>query len=140
MTSRAAVACTLMLVVGVDAIGAQTVTPASDLEVLLHVHSVLHAADMITTSYDLTRSTRARELSPLLKPFADKPGTLAVVSTALSATEVWAIVKLRTKHPRLAVAMAAAIVATEVWAVTNNIRVAGRIQDSRSGWRPPPRP
>ena len=65
-----------------------TVTPASNFEVLVGVLDVVHVADMLTTSYNLTHPSRtlhAVEGNPLLRPFSGSPGTLAAVTSVCSS-------------------------------------------------------
>ena len=102
----------------------------SNVDVLLGAHDVLHVADMITTTYDLTRGrdVGAKEASPLLKPFSSSPLALAAVSGALDMWQVAMIKRIQSKHPRVAVAWAVGLVALEAWATTNNISAAGQIQ------------
>lgn len=137
MTASATAAALILLLAPSTAVHAQPSSAASDLEVLVAVHNVLHIADMITTSYALSAAQPATELNPVLRPFSRSPAALSLVSGAMSVTEVWALSRLRARHPRLATGIAAALVATEVWALGHNIRTAGRIQAARSGWRPP---
>jgi len=102
----------------------------SNVDVLLGAHDVLHVADMITTTYDLTRGrdVGAKEASPLLKPFSSSPLALAAVGGALDMWQVAMIKRIQSKHPRVAVAWAVGLVALEAWATTNNISAAGQIQ------------
>ena len=102
----------------------------SNVDMLLGAHDVLHVADMITTTYDLTRGrdVGAKEASPLLKPFSSSPLALAAVSGALDMWQVAMIKRIQSKHPRVAVAWAVGLVALEAWATTNNISAAGQIQ------------
>ena len=111
-----------------DAIGQQPTV--SNVDLLLGAHDVLHIADMITTTYDLTRGRElgAKEASPLLRPFSSSPLAITAVSSALDVWQVVMIKRIQPKHPRLAVAWAMGLVALEAWATTNNISAAGRIQ------------
>ena len=67
---------------------------------------MLNVADMITTTYDLTRGRDlgAKEANPLLKPFSSSPLALAAVSSALDMWQVVMIKRIQPKHPRIAVA------------------------------------
>lgn len=106
----------------------------SSVDVLLGAHDVLHVADMVSTTYDLTRGRRfgARERNPFLKPFSGSPTVLTGVSSAIDVLQVAVIKRVEQRHPRWAIAWSAALVALEVWATTNNIAAAGRIQQRRS--------
>jgi len=105
----------------------------SNVDVMLGAHDVLHAADMITTAYDLTRGRAfgATERNPFLKPFAERPSLLIGVSSAIDVFQVGVIKRIERTHPRWALAWSAALVGLEVWATTNNIAAAGRIQRRR---------
>src|SRR3954471_4309188 len=67
----------------------------SDVDVLLATQAVLHTADMITTSYDLTLSASAREANPFLAPFTGKPVSLVAVSSAITAPQASRITTLK---------------------------------------------
>src|SRR5262245_30919600 len=101
----------------------------SNVDVLLGAQAVLHKADLLTTSWDLTRGREvgASEGNPLLQPIAGRPPLLAAVSGALDVLQVVTIKRLERKHPRWALAWSAALVGLEVWATTHNIAAAGRI-------------
>jgi len=105
----------------------------SNVDVMLGAHDVLHSADMISTTYDLTRGRGfgATERNPLLKPFAERPSLLIGVSSAIDVLQVTVIKRVERAHPRWALTWSAALVALEVWATTNNIVAAGRIQQRR---------
>ncbi|OLC41969.1 MAG: hypothetical protein AUH43_23635 [Acidobacteria bacterium 13_1_40CM_65_14] len=105
----------------------------SNVDVMLGAHDVLHSADMISTTYDLTRGRAfgATERNPFLKPFAARPSLLTGVSSAIDILQVTVIKRVERTHPRWALTWSAALVAVEVWATTNNIVAAGRIQQRR---------
>jgi len=105
----------------------------SNVDVMLGAHDVLHTADMITTTYDLTRGQAfgATERNPLLKPFGRRPALLTGVSSAFDILQVMVIKRVERTHPRWALVWSSALVAMEVWATTNNIAAAGRIQQRR---------
>jgi len=102
----------------------------SNVDVMLGAHDVLHTADMITTTYDLThgQALGASERNPILKPFGSRPALLTGVSGAFDVLQVAVIKQVERTHPRWALVWAGALVAIEVWATTNNIAAAGRIQ------------
>ena len=109
-------------------------------EVLAGVNAVLHVADMVGTGYTLTRPApafHAREASPYLRPLEGRPVVLAAASGALCVAEVWALEKIRRRHPKIATLAMAGLVAVKLIGVTNNVRVSGQLQAARSGWRPP---
>jgi hypothetical protein len=124
----------LILIAVLEAIpvDAQVRLPSS-IDVLLGAHDVLHVADMVSTSYGLTRGRAfgARESNPFLKPFGGSPTMLAGVSSAIDVLQVAVIKRVERRHPRWAIASSAALVALEVWATTNNIAAAGRIHQRR---------
>lgn len=105
----------------------------SNVDVMLGAHDVLHSADMISTTYDLTRGRAfgATERNPFLKPFAQRPSLLTGVSSAIDILQVTVIKRVERTHRRWAFTWSAALVAIEVWATTNNIVAAGRIQQRR---------
>jgi hypothetical protein len=125
----------LVIVIGLsDATFARAQSRAlTNVDVMLGAHDVLHAADMISTTYDLTRGRAfgATERNPFLKPFADHPSLLTGVSSAIDILQVSVIKRVERRHPRWAFTWSAALVALEVWATTNNIIAAGRIQQRR---------
>ena len=104
----------------------------SDVDVLLAAEAVLHTADMITTSYDLTLSANAREADPLLAPFAGQPVSLVALSGAINVLQAYTIAKLQHRHPKIALWWARALVGVEVWATINNINAAGDLQRRRA--------
>jgi len=105
----------------------------SNVDVMLGVQAVLHTADVLTTSWDLTRGREigAIEGNPILNPLGNQPPVLAAVSGALDVLQVIVIKRIEPKHPRWALVWSAALVGLEVWATTNNIAVAGRIHQRR---------
>ena len=111
---------------------AQTTMP-SNVDVLLGAHAVLHTADMITTTYDLTRGRAfgASEGNPVLTPLSKPPTLLVGVSSAIDVLQVYVVKNVERTHPRWALVWSAALVAVEVWTTTNNIAAAGRIQQRR---------
>jgi hypothetical protein len=104
----------------------------SDVDVLLATQAVLHTADMITTSYDLTLSASAREANPFLAPFTGKPVSLVAVSSAINVLQAYTIARLQHRHPKIALWWARALVGVEVWATINNVNVAGELQRRRA--------
>ena len=108
---------------------ARAQTLPSNVDVMLGAHDVLHTADMITTTYALTRgrAVGAIEGNPLLRPLGNQPVLLTAVSGTLDVLQVIVIKRVERKHPRWALVWAAALVGLEVWATTNNIAAAGRI-------------
>jgi hypothetical protein len=113
-----------------------TVTPASNFDVLVGVIDVLHFADMLTTSYDLThpsRTLRAIEGNPVLRPFSGSPARLAAASGALTIAQVMVLRHMNRKHPKLATVYLVSIVAVKMIAVTSNVRMAGMLQAARNG-------
>ena len=124
----------LMIAIALSAAAtARAQTLPSDVDVLLAAHAVLHTADMITTTYDLTRghASGAHELNPLLAPLSRQPVLLVSVSSAIDVLQVYVVKRVEQTHPRWALVWSAALVAVEVWATTNNIAAAGRIQQRR---------
>ena len=112
-----------------------TVTPASNFDVLVGVIDVLHFADMLTTSYDLThpsRTLRAVEGNPVLRPFSGSPAALAAVSGAITIAQVMVLQRLNRRHPKLATVYLVSIVAVKMIAVTSNVRMAGMLQAARN--------
>jgi hypothetical protein len=109
--------------------------PVSNVDVLLGTHAILHVADVITTSYDLTRGRPfgAGESNPLLKPFGPNPVPITAASSALSGLEAVMIKRLELRHPKLATAWSVGLVAIEVWATINNVNRAGEIQRRIAG-------
>jgi hypothetical protein len=107
--------------------------PPSTLQTLLWTQAILHAADMITTAYDLRLGGNAREGNPLLLPFSQNPVALAAISSGVDVLEMYTIIKLHRRHPKLAVAWAAILVGTETYVVANNIKVAGQLQGAHAG-------
>lgn len=110
---------------------ASTRAAASDVDVLLAAQAVLHTADMISTSYDLTYRD-GREGNPLLGGFTRKPVTLALVSGAIDILQAYTIAKLQRRHPKVALWWARALVGTEAWTTINNINAAGELQRRRA--------
>src|SRR3954471_24800421 len=104
----------------------------SDVDVLLAAQAVLHTADMITTSYDLTLSSGAREANPFLAPFTRKPVSLVALSGAINILQAYTIAKLQHRHPKVALWWARALVGVEVWATINNVNAAGELQRRRA--------
>ena len=104
----------------------------SDVDVLLAAEAVLHTADMITTSYDLTLSSSAREGNPFLAPFAGKPVAVVALSGAINILQAYTIAKLQHRHPKVALWWARALVGVEVWATINNVNAAGELQRRRA--------
>jgi hypothetical protein len=104
--------------------------PVSNVDVLLGTHAVLHLADMLTTSYDLTRgpSVGAREANPLLSMVGSRPISIVTASSVISTAQAVMIKRLEPRHRVLATVWAAGLVAVEVWATINNINRAGEIQ------------
>jgi hypothetical protein len=115
------------------AVSTRAQTLPSNVDVLLGTHAVLHTADMITTSYDLTlgRAVGANELNPMLRPFSRHPSLLVGMSSAIDVLEAHVIKQVERTHPRWALVWSAALVGVEVWATTNNIATAGKIQQRR---------
>jgi hypothetical protein len=112
-----------------------TVTSASNFDVLVGVIDVLHFADMLTTSYDLThpsRTLRAIEGNPVLRPFSGSPARLAAVSGAMTIAQVMALQHLNRRHRKLATVYLVSIVAVKMIAVTSNVRMAGMLQAARN--------
>ena len=62
---------------------------------------------------------------------------LAAASGALCVADVWALEKIRRRHPKIATLAMAGLVAIKLMGVTNNVRVTGQLQAARTGWRPP---
>ena len=134
-------ACSLVLVI-VFASGAAAQDPPvaavplnlhpSDVDVLLAAEAVLHTADMITTSYDLTLSPSAREGNPFLAMFTGKPVALVALSGAINVLQAYTIAKLQHRHPKIAVWWARALVGVEVWATINNVNAASELQRRRA--------
>ena len=104
----------------------------SDVDVLLATEAVLHTADMITTSYDLTLSSSAREANPLLTVFAAKPVSLVALSGAINVLQAYTIARLQHRHPKVALWWARALVGVEAWATINNINAASELQRRRA--------
>ena len=98
------------------------------LHVLIAAQATLLSADMITTASALQFGGGAREGNPLLRPFSQQPAALAAVSAAIDALQMYTIVKLNKRHPKIAHAWALALVGTELFAVTNNLRVTSRLR------------
>jgi hypothetical protein len=105
----------------------------SDVDVLLAAEAVLHTADMITTSYDLTLGPGAREGNPFLATFAGQPVTLVALSGAINVLQAYTIAKLQHRHPKIALWWARALAGVEVWATINNVNAAGELQRRRAG-------
>jgi hypothetical protein len=104
----------------------------SDVDVLLATQAVLHTADMIATSYDLTIGSTAREANPLLGGFARRPVTLVMMSGAIDVLQAYTIAKLQHRHPKIALWWARTLVGVEVWTTINNIDAAGELQRRRA--------
>ena len=104
----------------------------SDVDVLLAAEAVLHTADMITTSYDLTLGSSAREANPLLAPFTGKPVAVVALSGAINILQAYTIARLQHRHPKIALWWARTLVGVEVWATINNINAAGELQRRRA--------
>lgn len=104
----------------------------SDVDVLLAAEAVLHTADMITTSYDLTLSSSAREGNPFLTPFTGKPVAVVALSGAINILQTYTIAKLQHQHPKIALWWARTLVGVEVWATINNINAAGELRRRRA--------
>jgi len=104
----------------------------SEVEVLLAAEAVLHTADMITTSYDLTLSRSAREGNPFLATLTDKPVSLVALSGAINVLQAYTIAKLQRRHPKIAVWWARALVGVEVWATINNVNAASELRRRRA--------
>jgi hypothetical protein len=104
----------------------------SDVDVLLAAEAVLHTADMITTSYDLTLSASAREGNPFLATFTGTPVSLVALSGAINVLQAYTIARLQHRHPKIALWWARALVGVEVWTTINNINAAGELQRRRA--------
>jgi len=104
----------------------------SDVDVLLAAEAVLHTADMITTSYDLTLSSSAREGNPVLAPFTGTPVAVVALSGAINILQAYTIARLQHRHPKIALWWARTLVGVEVWATINNINAAGELQRRRA--------
>ena len=109
--------------------------PPKSLKVLLVTQAALLSADMITTAHALQFGGGAREGNPLLRPFSQQPATLAAVSAAIDVLQMYTIVKLNKRHPKIAHAWALALVGTELFAVTNNLRVTSQLRRARTDIR-----
>jgi hypothetical protein len=107
----------------------------TSLHVLIGAQAALHSADMISTVHALRLSGGAREGNPLLRPLSGRPVALAAVSSGINALQMYTIVKLHRRHPKIARGWALALIAVEAYAVTNNIRVAGQIRRQAAGGR-----
>ena len=137
------VACSLvLLIVFAGAAAAQEPLVAvplklhpSDVDVLLAAEAVLHTADMVTTSYDLTLSAGAREGNPFLATFTAKPVSLVAVSAAINVLQAYTIARLQHRHPKIALWWARALVGVEVWATINNVNAAGELQRRSTPFR-----
>jgi len=107
--------------------------PPSDVEVLLVSQSVLHAAEIFTTAYDLSIGEgRAREANPLLASLTDRPIALSAVSGAIDVLQVYAVMKLHRTHPKIARWWALAMVIAETWATINNVNATSELQRQRA--------
>ena len=143
MVYKDAVLWRLMFVVvaiGIAAPAASQPPGVQSFDVLAGVNAVLHVADMVGTGYTLTHPAptfRARESSPYLRPLESRPAALAAASGALCVVEVWALEKIRRRHPKVATVAMAGLVAVKLIGVTNNVRITGQLQAARTGWRPP---
>ena len=135
------IACSVVLVIVFTSVAAAQEPPLaavplklhpSDVDVLLAAEAVLHSADMITTAYDLTLSSSAREANPLLAPFAAKPVSVVALSGAINILQAYTIAKLQHRHPKIALWWARALVGVEVWATINNVNAAGDLQRRRA--------
>lgn len=104
----------------------------SDVDVLLAAEAVLHTADMITTSYDLTLSASARDGNPLLATFTSQPVSLVALSSAINVLQAYTIARLQQRHPKIAVWWARVLVGVEVWATINNVNAASELQRRRA--------
>jgi|SRR5690349_16341515 len=131
--------CVVLLLVVVKPAAAQGPSLAavpnlhpSDVDVLLAAQAVLHTADMITTSYDLTFGSSAREANPVLAPFSGKPVSLVALSGAVNILQAFTIAKLQHRHPKVALWWACALAGVEVWATINNINAASELQHRRA--------
>ncbi|HKB11907.1 MAG TPA: hypothetical protein VKD69_14695 [Vicinamibacterales bacterium] len=109
----------------------RTVQP-SEVEVLLAAQAVLHTADMITTSYDLSLDRGGHEANPLLGPFTRQPIRLVVLSSAVDVLQAYTISKLQHRHPQIALWWARALAGVEAWSTINNINAAGELQRGRA--------
>jgi hypothetical protein len=106
----------------------------SNVDVMLGAQDVLHIADIITTSFVLTRGKEfgAFEGNPLLRPFDDHPALIATMSSTLDLLQVVVIKRVERKHPRWAFVWSAALAGLKVWATTNNIAAQAASIDARS--------
>jgi len=138
---RRACGLVLLMLVVASAAAAQEASPQSagllnlhpsDVDVLLAAEAVLHTADMITTSYDLTLSSSAREGNPFLAPFTGKPVAVVALSGAINILQAYTIAKLQHRHPKIALWWARTLVGVEVWATINNVNAAGELQRRRA--------
>jgi hypothetical protein len=105
------------------------------LHVLLGTQAILHSTDMITTAYALRLGGSVREVNPILAPFSGRPLALAAISGAADALQVYTILKVRKRHPKLAMAWAAILVGTEALVVTNNLKVVRELRRTRGSAR-----
>src|SRR6476660_5310306 len=76
--------------------------PPKSLKVLLVTQAALLSADMITTASALQFGGGAREGNPLLRPCSQQPAALAAVSASIDALQMYTIVKLNKRHPKIA--------------------------------------
>lgn len=106
--------------------------PPSDVDVLLAAQAVLHAADMMTTAYDLSLSRDAHEGNPALGAFTQQRIRLAIVSGAIDILQTYTVERLQRRHPKIARWWALALVGTELWAAVNNVKAAGELQRRRA--------
>lgn len=113
----------------------QTEQRSASLLVLLGAQTALHSVDMITTVHALRLGGDAREGNPILRPFAQRPAALVAVSGGINALQMYTVVKLHRRHPKIARAWSLVLVGVEAYAVTNNLRVAGRIREAATAGR-----
>jgi hypothetical protein len=103
-------------------------------DILVRAQALLHAADVVSTSYDLTHQPpglMVHEANPLLRPFERNVVWLEAVNTGAVAAEIYFVKRLSRRHSRAATALAAGLSVAKAWAVVQNVRVAARIQAAR---------
>ena len=111
---------TLLLVIASIALAAPASAQHATLKAALAAYAATAAIDTAQTARCLHEG-RCIEANPVLKPLAT-PAGVVVFKTAATSGMVWAVWRLRVKHPRLALACAGTLVAIQSAVAVSNAR------------------
>lgn len=81
--------------------------------------------DLSVTEYFVGKGVLS-EANPILRPLSDDPIQIGLAKAALTAGQLWVLIKLRERHPVWTFITAGAIAAFNSWAIAHNTREAKR--------------